>query len=796
MDVDKITEKMVLIMPFYLKKKLLKEATLQRKMIKAKVYDLNTFMKEYRGEYEPITLYKIMKEESVSPSLAALYLSYLKDVEDVKYSSPKLEFLHKVKGSVREYFHRNPFIDTFLEDKEIIFYGYPFLSKQEEKFVSLLEKKYTVKRIENELSSKPILYRKYKTVEEEIASVVEEITYLLKEGTDINTVKIYVPNSSYRTEIDRLFTLFDIPFMACEEERIIYYDMAKYFLSLLENTDVIEALSIIRETYDMTDFFQGKLYQTILEEVTPFLEIPREDQIPLFEYLLSTCKIVKKEYTNCIEEITSLEEADSFTVFAVGISMGSFPKIKKEEDYLNEVEKSTLNLTTARNQNLLEREKAFVSVQIPKKLYLSYASKSPFSEYTESSLIPLLKKKNLLQEERREYQFSSLSYNTYLLTREMDLFRKYGEKTTLFEKLYGSITLPSLYEHQYHNIGTHAFHQYLHNTLILSYSSIDLFYRCPFRFYLSHILKMKENVETTSTLIGNIVHKVLYLFLKEKREVEDIIEEVFQEFYEEEINAEEAFYQDKYKTEIYKLISILEEQRKQTEFKEIYLEEEFSIEKGEKCTITLKGYIDKVLTFTLDQKEYVLIVDYKTGTITPNFNPVVHGLNMQLLVYYYLLKQKNPNYELGGCYWQNVMKEVLPFEKGKTYDRILREAYQWNGYTRKDTKLVSYLDLDTTNSFIKSLKLKKDGDFYYYAKVLEEREIEELLHITEKNIDKAIHQIEKASFEIKPKRIGYEKENTGCKFCPYQDICFKDPSDIVTLKEYKDLEFLKEVQNG
>ena len=45
-------------------------------------------------------------------------------------------------------------------------------------------------------------------------------------------------------------------------------------------------------------------------------------------------------------------------------------------------------------------------------------------------------------------------------------------------------------------------------------------------------------------------------------------------------------------------------------------------------------------------------------------------------------------------------------------------------------------------------------------------------------------------FKINPKKIG--KENVGCSFCPYKDICFYKEEDIVCLEEHKTLDFLKE----
>ena len=198
------------------------------------------------------------------------------------------------------------------------------------------------------------------------------------------------------------------------------------------------------------------------------------------------------------------------------------------------------------------------------------------------------------------------------------------------------------------------------------------------------------------------------------------------------------------------------------------------------------------MTLTIGDYEYVLIIDYKTGTIETNFNPVIYGLNMQLLIYYYLLLKTNSNTRFAGMYWQNIMKDLLPYEKGKTYQERKESAYRWNGYTTKDREILDRIDTNLENSFIQSMKVKKDGSYYHYVKALDDQELERLLAIVEGHIKEAIDHILKADFKINPKKIGIEQDITGCRFCPYRNICFMQREDVVARKEYKNLEFMKE----
>ena len=86
------------------------------------------------------------------------------------------------------------------------------------------------------------------------------------------------------------------------------------------------------------------------------------------------------------------------------------------------------------------------------------------------------------------------------------------------------------------------------------------------------------------------------------------------------------------------------------------------------------------------------------------------------------------------------------------------------------------------------MKVGNNG-FYSYSKTISKEKIKKLIEITENNINKAFDGVLDAKFDINPKRIG--KNNVGCEFCKYKDICYMKEEDIVNLEEYKDLEFLK-----
>ena len=110
------------------------------------------------------------------------------------------------------------------------------------------------------------------------------------------------------------------------------------------------------------------------------------------------------------------------------------------------------------------------------------------------------------------------------------------------------------------------------------------------------------------------------------------------------------------------------------------------------------------------------------------------------------------------------------------------------GYTIDEPELASKFDFSYTDSeVVKSLKFGQNG-FYAYSKVLSEEKINKLIEIVIDNIDNAFDNILDAKFDINPKRVG--KDNIGCSFCKYSDICFMKEEDVVLLDEHNNLDFL------
>ena len=200
------------------------------------------------------------------------------------------------------------------------------------------------------------------------------------------------------------------------------------------------------------------------------------------------------------------------------------------------------------------------------------------------------------------------------------------------------------------------------------------------------------------------------------------------------------------------------------------------------------GFIDKLMYKKYNDKDMIAIVDYKTGNPSINLNNVLYGLDMQLPIYLYLARNSNNfnNPIIVGFYLQKILNSIVLKDYKNSYLDLKKDNLKLNGYSIDKIELLEEFDNSyNKSSVIKAMSTTKSGEFSHYAKVISEEEIDKLIEIISNNIDKATDDIINAKFDINPKVIG--KENKGCNYCMFYDICYRSAKDLVKLKEVDDI---------
>ena len=782
-----LKDNLIIIGPSYMKKNILKENNLKYNV---KYIDEHELKEIYLYKYKDSILTYVDKKYNLIPEISSIILNNLYEIKlDENYETDKLNKLKEIKKDLYEnnYIQENKNFKAYLKNKEILVIDTMY-DKKIKKIIDELETCNNVKYIKEEVIKKDnIEIYEFKTLEEEVCFVASKIVELIKNGVDINNIKVNTLSSEYKTVAMKIFSFYNIPNQFKNNKLFHLYDVKLFLKQLEDNIEILEINNILDEL-DINDKIKDKLINIFNKYVDYkyYGEIKEE-----IIYELKNTSVTLNDYDNVVKEIDykSYLPTASEHIFLMGLNQDKIPKIHKDDKYLSDKELKSIDSDTSLDLNKKENTVLTRFINETKNIYISYKLSSSFNEYAKANFIKELDNVKIIS---KTYEFNNNKINEINLASYLDNYIKYNEKHSDLGKLlynYKNIEYAN-YSNNYTKISKDTIKKQLDNKLNLSFTNTNTFFRCKFRFLLDTIYKLSTFEETLSQKIGNLFHDALCIIYKEKKTYDEVIDEVINKYFSEP-NNKDLFYIEKYKQALQKLLNILNMQLDKTEYENEYFEEWFSVEKKDDLEFKIVGKIDKILTLKDGINTYVIVIDYKTGSMHGDFNKVIHGLDMQLLYYLYLIKNtsKINNPKFTGMYLQSIMTEVLSSEKNKTYDDIVKENMKLFGYTIDDVNKLSLIDKDyDIGSYIQGIKVKNDGTFYAYSKVLKEETIDELIDIVDKNLNEVMTSIKDCSFEINPKKLG----NTlvGCEYCTFKDICYMNNENIVELENYKNLEFL------
>ena len=795
MNYDVLENDSILIVPSQIKEKILTEMDKKSKLFNVKLMEINEFKRKYFFDYTTETIFYVMKHYNYDYEFSLDIINNLYFLSSENYDHEKLKFLLNIKN---ELINNNLLIfdNVFkiaLENKKIYVYGYDYINNFYKKAFSALNVNY----IDQNISKFNHDIMEFDTIQDEVIFVANKICELIENKIELNKIKIINPSSDYNATIKRIFNLFNLPFYF-NNNYLISTKISNNFFEILSN-DIVETLEKLKETISLNDELEQTEYNQIVKICNKynwcsnFLDIKNN-----LIYEFSNTKIDIKKEANYIEFV-SLENNffyDDEYVFLIGFNQNTYPKTVKDDDFLNDEVKKFLSLETTTEINKINYNILVNKLYSIKNLFISYKLKSPFNSFYRSQIIDDLNL-NVVKNYNCNIHYSVLN-DKLKLAITLDNYLKYGEESQDLELLYSNY--PSInyktYNNQYTKIDENLFRKYLNNKLSLSYSSINNFYKCSFRYYMENILNLQISSNEFSLFIGNLFHYILSIMYNGDFNFSDSFETYVNENYE--FNTyKERFFINKLKKELEFIIDNIKEQDKFTSFDSHKFEQLIKIDLSkDNYDITFKGIIDKISYKKEAGNTLISIIDYKTGNPNLNLNNIIYGIDMQLCIYAYLSSKLKlfANPLLVGIYLQKILNNEININKNKQYITMKQENLKLQGYSNSNESILKVFDNTYTDSkLIKGMKVSSKG-FYAYSKVFDQAMLNSILNIVENNIDEARDKILNREFYINPKKIGV-KNLIGCENCTYKELCFMTEDNIINLKEYKNLEFLKDDVN-
>ncbi len=708
-----------------------------------KVMTLEEFLKKFLFDYSEDTIIYVMNKMNVKYEVALVYIKNLYYVENKEYPVKKLNVLKELKQELdnNNLLVYNDLFKNYVSNISVIFYD----MELEEYYLRLFSN-LNFKIINPKLSEYSHSVFEFTTIEEEIEFVAFKISELISNGILIQNIKLTNVESNYYNGIERIFSLYNLKVNIPYQSSLDGYQYVQDFINNYKSNSLEEAVLKLDNKH--------VLYEKLINVINKYYIYNNKE---LLVEKLSQEFVCATKYTNSIEIIDYLTTpiSDNDYVFMMSFNDKVIPKSIKDIDYITDNIKKYVYLDGAHKKNGMLRVRILQKIKNIKNLIITYKLRDSKNSYYPSTLCNNFE----IVKNVQDYQVSySEKYNKIKLALCIDNYIKYGFLDQEYKKLADNFQVKyNSYDNTYKQINRSF------DKLTLSYSKMNIYNKCAFRYYLSEILKLDIFEENFSTIIGSMVHYVMEKCLS--NEEYDVKKYAFEFLNDKTFTAKENFFLEKYVEGVQKLLDQVMLEKQQMSFKKAMYEKVIEIEYED--NVKFKGIIDKILYNDENGSTIMSLIDYKTGRDDISLKYLKYGINIQLPIYLYLSSHLNlSNITYSGFYLQKL--------------NITQDDYRLEGYSNSEPDILSFVDCDYDSSkIIKGMKLNKDGSFGRNAKVLSNDEIKKVIDLTDKIIKETIEGIKSNQFQINPKK-DFDKV-IGCEHCKFKDICFVKNKDYKTI---------------
>ena len=779
-----IEDNIILICDNDIKTKILSYLNNEENIYDIKFMNISEVIKRLYFDYDKQAIYYLMNKYNLTYEIAKIYIDNMYFIEDKNYDNNKLEMLLKYKKELEEnnLLIKDPLFIDYLKNKKV-----KVCMKKVSKYNNYI---FNIIRNYTDVEIYDFKYEEYKHkvyefdyLDDEIEYVAYNICDLINKGIDINKIKISNIDDDYINPIKRIFASFNIPINIPNNSYILGTKIGKQFLDNIKPN--------INDTLDLLDK-ENPIYNLIVNICNKYTFIDNYEKVKeMLIHDLSTTRVPSIKLNNAIEIIDYKDIVEDEYVFLMNFNLKSIPKVYKDEDFITDNIKPTY-LDTTIEKNKLEKDITIKSINNIKNLIITYKKVTPSSECYPSNLTEGLEIERPTIDIYKSY---SKINDELKLAKDLDKLMKYGHKSKDLNALKYNYDISYMdYDNKYQTVNKNNLYKMMDNKLSLSYSKIEEYNECPFKYYLSKILNIDIYEENFGAILGTIFHHILEIGINKEIDIDKELDSFINENYKDrEFSNMEKFFLNNAKEDMRFSLETIKKQMKYCKLNNVLPEKKVYINKDKNLKITFSGIIDKLLYEEENGNTIVAIIDYKTGNnIDIDLGYMEYGIGLQLPIYLYLADNMNlKNIKFAGIYLQKIMPSIEKKEE------LREDKLKLEGYSNSDISIIEKFDSSYDKSeVIKGLRTKNDGEFYATSKVLDNNKFNLLKEFAEKQIDISINNILDAKFDISPIKKDTDKDITACKFCNYKDICFRTNEDIRNLKKDNELSFLGGDENA
>lgn len=529
--------------------------------------------------------------------------------------------------------------------------------------------------------------------------------------------------------------------------------------------------------------------------------------------------------------------------FIMGANDGQFPAIVKSFGLLNDRDRQQLKTrgillqSDSLNKSAIEKFICYTSISSPtEKLYISYS----LSDLSGKRLYPtyLTNKITRLFNNKVLYRISDVSpiyfcttgkalYYTYIQQfrkkdEEFEAIKKCLEKDPLYCGKIQKYEMKSK-SSQAETLNNKLTDRLFGKSLYLSASRFEDYNNCPFIYFCKKGLNLypQDKIELGSMSVGNIIHFCAYSILKKysKKDFVNLsqealtaeIEGLLKIYYNDTLGGDFAktnsfnFEYARISENLAEILMHLQREFSQCQF--VPSDFELDISKDNNSSplhlitydgrhLYFTGKIDRVDIYKSADKDFVRVIDYKSGIKKFNLEDVYYGINMQMLLYLFTIIANGKYKEFvpaGVLYMPS--KELTQYSsRDASLEDIIKmkeKEFKMNGIILDNADVAKAMEENADGIFV-PVKLKGD-EFSKASQIISESGLGKLKEHCFKLLTDMADNLYNGN--VAPLPISYN-DKMPCQYCDYCSICGRDLSDkngVRICDKEKSEEFVKEL---
>jgi len=354
--------------------------------------------------------------------------------------------------------------------------------------------------------------------------------------------------------------------------------------------------------------------------------------------------------------------------------------------------------------------------------------------------------------------------------------------------------------------------------LALTQTRLDTFVLCHFSYFCKHILRLEEKkpAKFDAADIGSFIHHILELFVSRAEdmgglsklsaaEIDLMVEEIITDYMSTICKITPDFSGSRLAHLFARLrrssrilCKNLAAEFSQSRFTPAFFElnigsapdgkpfvEPLTVKLSDGSDAYIYGVADRVDIMELEDKLYVRVIDYKTGSKDFSMDDVNMGLNLQMLLYLFSIWKngKSPKSALEYVKSAEIVPAgVLYFKAGvptltldaeqspESIEKSVSDMLTRKGLLLDDITVLKAMDKELSGTYL-PIKLKKDGTPSKNNILKSLEDFSELLTNIENTVRDIGNEIKRGNASASPI---CDKKHNACKYCEMKPICRKN----------------------